>query len=117
MKEPALQRTRIRFLGPTLRSFSKWVISFAALCISGFVLALGLSRGTPHWLQVIGWTLMIFYWVGASVYLIYLRAAGRRRSFGQLGFFPPPVARWVLDRPSEKSNRESPQGLRNPPPA
>lgn len=90
---------RMQFSGPTLRPVRKWIIGFAILGACALLLALGISRGLPGWLQDLGWGYTFLFLFGGSVYLFWLSFKQRRIRFGELPLLPQSWVRWILDKP------------------
>lgn len=87
----------LEFSGPTLRPLGKWFVGFAILILYVFLLALGISRGLPGWIQGLGWALSLLFLFGGSVCLLWLYFKQGGKWTGRLGIFPKSWARWILD--------------------
>jgi hypothetical protein len=84
----------VQFLGPTLHPIRKWILGFATLGAYALLLAFGLFRGFPFWLQIAGWT---FLGVLYSVSNMAWSPRKRRRS----DIYFPAVACWLDDQPRD----------------
>jgi hypothetical protein len=91
-------RHHVQFLGPTLHPIRKWVFGFATLGAYALLLAFGLFRGFPLWLQIAGWTFLgVLYGVSNIAWFPNGRLRKQRRS----DIYFPVVARWLDDQPCE----------------
>jgi hypothetical protein len=90
---------KAHFLGPTLHPIRKWIIGFAFLGICVLLLAAGLFRGFPLWLQMAGWAFLgVLYCV--SDFAWYPNGSGRNKR--QIHIHSRVVPRWLDDQPCER---------------
>jgi hypothetical protein len=86
----------VQFLGPTLRPIRKWVFGLAILGILALLIAFGLFRAFPLWLQMAGWAFI------GILHCVSDIPTGRHRKQRRLTVYSTVIPRWLGDQPCDK---------------